>query len=242
MPLLAIDVGNSRIKWGLRAGSSWTATGVANHSERGALARAWMQLPRECRMIGSNVAGREIQAGIEDILAAQRLDVHWIESQPAQCGVRNLYDDPAQLGADRWAALIAARSIHAGACLVVNVGTAVTVDALSAGGDFLGGLIVPGLRLMREALARDTSRLGSNPGDHVPFPRNTADAIASGSIEAIAGAVERMRLRLREQGEDSVRIIASGGAIGALQPHLAIDRCVIDDLVLRGLVIIAGES
>ncbi len=241
MTLLAIDVGNSRVKWGLHDGSNWTVSGAVDHSQRAALAAAWAHLPRISRAIGSNVAGLDARASVEVALAAHELNVRWIESRSAECGVRNLYRDPAQLGSDRWAALIAARSMNAGACLVVNAGTAVTVDALSAAGEFLGGLIVPGLRLMHEALARDTFRLGRDAGSYAIFPRSTADAIASGAINAVVGAVERILDRLRDNGDSPAAIIASGGAIDALRPHLPLDVQVVDNLVLRGLLAIAEE-
>lgn len=132
--------------------------------------------------------------------------------------------------------------MHPGACVVVGAGTAVTVDALTADGDFLGGLIVPGLRLMPDALARDTARLPRDPGRYADFPRTTADAIASGAIDAITGAVERFRRRLSARAGDPVGLIATGGASGALAPHLAPDARVVENLVLEGLLIIANES
>lgn len=242
MPILAIDVGNSRIKWSVHDGSSWTASGALDHGAIATLATEWANLPDSCSATGSNVAGLEIAARIETVLAANGIALRWIDSQPTQLGVRNLYDDPPQLGSDRWAALIAARWICPGPCLVVTAGTAVTVDALSMEGDFLGGLIMPGLRLMQEALVRDTYRLGCDHGSHEAFPRNTADAIASGAIEAIVGAVERMLLRLRDRSDSPVKVIASGGAIGVLRPYLPADVLLMDNLVLQGLLIIAGEG
>jgi len=242
MPLLAIDVGNSRIKWGSRDGGGWIALGAVEHGTGADLETAWADLPPGCRAIGSNVTGPDAAGRVGAVLAAKGLPVQWIESTHAQCGVRNLYDDPARLGTDRWAALIAARSMETGACLVVNAGTAVTVDALASNGDFLGGLIMPGLRLMREVLARHTFRLGREQGSYTPFPRNTADAIASGAIEAVAGAVERMQARLGEAVRGPVRVIASGGSIETLAPCLPANARRVENLVLEGLVIIAAES
>jgi len=239
MALLAIDVGNSRLKWGVHDGSTWIATAAADHAESASLADIWAQLPAVTRAIGSNVAGHAVRVSVDATLAKLGLAARWIESQSAQCGVRNLYRDPSQLGSDRWAALIAARSLCPEACLVVNAGTAVTIDALSAQGEFLGGLIVPGLDLMREALARDTSQLGRERGSYATFPRNTADAIASGAIQSVAGAVERMRAQLRSRSDDVVAVIASGGAIGTLRSHLLPDTAVVDNLVLHGLLAIS---
>jgi type III pantothenate kinase len=241
-PLLAVDIGNSRIKWGVCCGRRWVARGAVDHDQAGELQTAWADLPADCRAIGSNVAGSDAAERIEALLSVRERPIRWIESPHSQCGVRNRYDDPARLGTDRWAALIAARSMETHACLVVNAGTGVTVDALAANGDFLGGLILPGLRLMGDALARFTSRLGREAGSYAAFPRNTADAIASGAIEAVAGAAERMRARLGEVAHGPVQVIASGGSIEALASHLPPNARLVENLVLEGLVIIAAES
>ena len=242
MAVLAIDVGNSRIKWGLRDGSRWIDTGAADHAQRTALQSAWLRIPAGCEAIGSNVSEPDLARSIDALLGSQRIPIRWIQSRSVQCGVRNLYADPEQLGTDRWAALIGARAIHPGACLVVSAGTAVTVDALTDEGVFLGGLIIPGLSLMPAALARDTARLARETGAYADFPRTTADAIASGAIDAIAGAVERCGRRLRARVGGPVGIVATGGAIDALKPHLAPDVRVVDNLVLEGLLIIAAET
>jgi len=242
MQLLAIDVGNSRIKWASHDGARWLARGALDRGRLADLETIWGGFPAGCRVIGSNVAGRDVTERIDAVLAAQGCATQWIVSTRAQCGVRNLYGNPVQLGTDRWAALIGARSMETGACLVVGAGTAVTVDALSENGDFLGGIILPGLRLMHEALARDTSRLGSDQGCYAAFPRNTADAMASGAIQAVAGAVERMRVRLGAAVQGPVHVIASGGSMDILAPHLPADARLVENLVLEGLVIIAAES
>lgn len=240
--VLAIDVGNSRIKWGWHDGSRWVESGAADHSGSAALAAAWSRLPPRFEAIGSNVADPGIAHSIDEMLGMRRVAVRWIESRASQCGVRNLYADPSQLGTDRWAALIAARALLGGASVVVAAGTAVTIDALTAEGDFLGGLILPGLSLMPNALARETARLPRDTGSYADFPRSTADAIATGAIDAIAGAVERFGQRLQARTNGPVGLIATGGAVGALVPHLAREVRVVDNLVLEGLLVIATES
>jgi type III pantothenate kinase len=242
MPLLAVDVGNSRIKWSLRDGGRWIAGGAIGHGTGADLKTAWAELPAGCRAIGSNVAGSDAARRVEAALEAKAPAMRWITSVRTQCGVRNPYEDPGRLGSDRWAALIAARAMVAGACLVVNAGTAVTLDALAASGDFLGGLILPGPRLMQEVLARDTAQLGRVEGSYAAFPRSTEDAIASGAIEAIAGALWRMEARLAEAAQGPVQVIASGGAMDTLARHLPTSAQRVENLVLEGLAIIAAES
>ena len=159
-----------------------------------------------------------------------------------QCGVKNGYQDPAQLGADRWAGLIGAHRLHEGACLVVNAGTATTIDVLDAGGVFQGGVILPGVYLMRRALAGNTAQLLLTAGEYKALPRNTADAIASGCLLASAAAIERMFVRV--SGQSGAVCLLSGGAADSLSPLLDIPLLRIDNLVLEGLACIglaAGE-
>ena len=128
-----------------------------------------------------------------------------------QCGVRNGYSSAAQLGSDRWAALISAWHMVSGKCLVVNCGTAITIDTLSGQGEFLGGLILPGVELMQRSLVAATDQLKSEQGEYAPFPLNTADALFSGAIQACCGAIERQYTLL---DDDGAPVVLSGGAAG----------------------------
>src|SRR5262249_2725977 len=153
-------------------------------------------LPRPVRAVGVNVAGEAARVRVEGQLTRWRIVPEWLGAGESACGGVNRYARPSQLGADRWAAPRAARararaSAHfAPACVVVNAGTAVTIDALDADGVFQGGLILPGMRLMLEALAANTAALKSEPGTFRAFPDNTADALYSGAVQAICGAIE----------------------------------------------------
>ncbi len=230
MTLLCLDAGNTRIKWGLHDGAVWRAQGACAHAEVDALAHA---LPaRPARIVACNVAGAPVAARIETLAAALGAPLEWFASAPADAGVTNGYDNPAQLGADRWAALIGARAIHAGAALVVMAGTATTIDLLDAAGRFRGGLILPGLDLMRTALARNTAGLPEARGAYRDTPTNTDDAIVSGCLQATLGAIERMARRLA--GAEFLCLL-SGGAAEPLAPHLELPLRRIDNLVLEGL-------
>lgn len=241
MRILAIDAGNTRIKWGVHDGASWEVQGWVETARAGRLKRAWADLERPGAVIAASVAGARAGAALARAAAGLRRRVRFVRSAQYQCGVTNSYDRPAQLGPDRWAALIGARGMHRGACVVVSVGTTVTVDALAAEGVFLGGMIVPGAELMRAALARNTARLRPRPGRFAFFPARTADAIESGAVNAHAGAVERMMRFMREAGEQSPLTLVSGGGARLLAPHLNGTVEVVDNLVLEGLVRIALE-
>lgn len=239
--ILAIDAGNTRVKWGIWEQGRWAETGAAAHAEIAGLAQAWSGIAQPRAIVVSNVAGSEVGAALAALTSRWRVSPLWVGSERARCGVRNGYDSPAQLGSDRWAALIGARHLHPGACVVVNVGTAMTVDALSAEGVFLGGIIVPGARLMQEALARNTAALDLRPGSFSAFPRNTRDAIASGAIQALCGAVERMASALAPEPASPVCILSGGGA-ALIETHLRLPLKPVEHLVLDGLLRIALES
>lgn len=242
--ILAIDAGNSRIKWGLRQAGTWVQVGSCATFDGQALADWAETLHGHAldRILVSNVAGVDAKARIEAALVDAAVLPEFIVSRPMQCGVRSSYDDPVMLGCDRWAALIGAHALLPGASLVVNAGTALTVDALTEEGLFLGGIIAPGIELMRRALDEHTAGLKLRPGEVRFFPSNTGDAIMSGAVHAAAGAIERMGVFMREGGHESLRIILSGGSAAQLQPMLSFPVVVIDNLVLEGLAAIAEED
>ena len=237
--ILAIDAGNSRIKWGMHNGA-WLSLGTAAHAEISSLSDAWQNLPAPDCIVIANVAGEKIGSALLQLIHDFHARVHWISACDFQCGLRNSYAIPSQLGVDRWAAAIAAWHLFHEECVVVNAGTAVTVDALSAQGVFLGGLIIPGISLMRESLAKNTGGLKLERGEFKPFPANTADAIESGVVQALCGAIEGMRSVLR--AGKAPQCLLSGGSAKDLQPHLNPPAKVLDNLVLEGLVIIAAEG
>lgn len=240
MTVLTVDAGNTRIKWGVHANQDWLCQGWVAKADLAALREVWNEIAEPGRIIVSNVAGGETAASLNFLFSRWRAIPQWVCAVTHQCGVCNSYANPAQLGSDRWAALIAAWRTMGKACLVVNAGTAMTVDALSNEGIFLGGVIVPGLALMRGALAQNAPALKVPQGDFQAFPGNTADAIASGAIQALAGAVERMAREL-DPGK-SPHCLISGGAAKLLAPHLNLEVKVVDNLVLEGLVLIAREG
>src|SRR5882724_1806403 len=216
--ILVLDSGNSRLKWGLFGPRGWMAQGVVPNPELATLAvRDWQSLQRPSRVIGVNVAGEPARVRVEGQLARWRLPVEWLTASAAAAGVFNNYTIPAQLGADRWASLVAARrrtiasEMFPSSCVVVNAGTAVTIDALDAEGVFRGGIILPGLNLMLHALAENTAALRMPPGRYHDFPINTADALASGAMQAVCGAIEQMRRRLDAEGP-LPKAFLSGGA------------------------------
>jgi type III pantothenate kinase len=237
--VLLLDVGNSRVKWALVDPPEWLAEGAATHGEIDTLLREWARFPAPAGVIAASVASEERAQRISSYWQARDVPLRWIRASPASAGVRNLYACPGQLGSDRWAALIGARARVHGACLVVSAGTAVTIDALNEQGEFLGGLILPGRRLMQQSLAAGTHALEEEAGEAVDFPRNTADAMASGIATALASAVQTAFQRLAGAGAKSTACILTGGDAEWLARQLQIGVIIAPRLVLEGLLIMA---
>lgn len=233
--ILCIDSGNSRIKWGLYGDGRWLETVAVYHEKIAKIAELPQRLPMpDCVML-ANVAGDAARAAIGQALAPWRAVLKEVKSSAAAGGVTNCYENPARLGVDRWCALIGACGMTAAPCVVVMAGTATTVDTLAGDGRFLGGLILPGLDLMRRSLARDTAALPLAAGRYAAHPRCTDDAIVSGCIEAQVGAIERACARL----EAGALCLLSGGAAGAIGEHLKVPHRLVANLVLEGLLRLA---
>jgi type III pantothenate kinase len=249
--ILALDCGNSRIKLGLHHSSGWVSQQSVALDDAAALDAAVGPLLDKAgdspRVVACNVAGPAVQARVQDLLARHGLTVRWLLPSRAEGGVTNRYEQPERLGADRWAALVGARGLHAGAAVVACAGTALTIDTLTAGGDFTGGVILPGIALMKRSLAGGTAQLPLAQGGYAVAARNTADAIESGVLDAACGALARHLARvpgarLLLTGGDAAAIAAAweagaqlgGQGAGGTAPQ------VVDNLVLEGLVRVAG--
>ena len=239
--ILAVDAGNSRVKWALHDGRSFVREGWAMHADLAALDAQWSSLPTPSVIVIANVAGDGIGERLRRFSERWKTAPRWVSSSRSQAGVSNRYDEPSQLGIDRWAALIGARRLSSDPCVVVNAGTAMTVDALTEKGEFIGGIIVPGFDLMHESLAAHTARLSAERGNFTSFPHTTRDAITSGAIQALCGAVERMRDAMLAAGNREPVLIFSGGAGELVARHMGRPVRIVDKLVLEGLVQIALE-
>jgi type III pantothenate kinase len=236
--MLLLDIGNSRCKWALVENGVWLRQGVLENRDLAQLPSLVGDLPARTRILVSNVAGDAVTTKLREYLASELTS---IRAEAERCGVRNTYRLPQQLGSDRWAALVAARRRIPGACLVVNCGTATTVDALSAQGEFLGGLILPGLSLMLSSLSANTAQLAVQAGDLQDFPGDTAAAMLSGALRATQGAIQH-QFGLLQQREGSVRCLLSGGASSAVMQGLSLPCEHDEHLVLRGLQILGEDG
>ncbi len=262
MSTLLLDIGNSRLKWARtaprRRGSAGRllGPGAAPRPEPEALAafarRHWSRL-RPRRVLAANVAGPSFAAALQDwCTGTWGLQAELVTAPARGWGVVNAYAEPARLGPDRWAALVAARRRTQGACCVVDAGTALTFDVLDREGRHLGGLIVPGLELMRRALLQGTGELAARAGpsgpDAPPAPatdallaRDTSQAVQAGTLYAAVATVDRVLADLEAELGGLARLL-SGGDAPALLPLLSGRYDHAPHLVLEGLAIMAEEA
>lgn len=251
MTFLAIDVGNTRLKWALYSRPAPDAEPLAHGVEFleniDRLAEgAWSRLAPPDQMLGCIVAGDAVRRLVEEQMELWDVMPHWVVSSPSEAGLINGYDHPSRLGPDRWVAMIGARRrmLAIGAprpLVVVMVGTAVTVEAIDTEGRFLGGLILPGHGIMLKALEGGTAGLHVPTGEVRLFPTNTSDALTSGGTYAIAGAVERMVNHLRDHCKTDPICMMSGGAAWKMAPSMGRPIELVDMLIFDGLLEIAHQ-
>jgi type III pantothenate kinase len=230
--ILVIDCGNTRVKWGLHDGAGFHQVDATPLQALQRFEDALALIEPPAAILVSHVANELVKARIERAIARFKVQPQWMTSTRAAGGVVNRYDDPTKLGTDRWAAMIGAWHRHPGASVVVNCGTATTIDRLNDSGEFVGGLIIPSIGLMKKALNENTAKLPLTDGRYVGDPRNTQDAIESGCAEATVGAIERARVRAGA----AARLFLTGGASDIVVGLLTgpIER--IEHLTLEGLV------
>ncbi|CAK0750980.1 Type III pantothenate kinase [Gammaproteobacteria bacterium] len=243
--ILLLDIGNSRVKWGVLADegriSGVASRSLGGHGIGGIAESCWSSFS-PTRVIASNVAGSNLAGELRGwVWATWQQEVEFLVPTERAYGVTNAYRDPSRLGADRWAALLgAARRPHGHLC-VVDCGTAVTLDLLSADNVHLGGLIVPGRRLMRDSLVTGTAGVRYTWGaEAVLLACDTGSAVAGGALYATIALIDRVVADLVEEFSAPVTVLLTGGDGALLLPLLAGTVEYEANLVLHGLAVTAG--
>ncbi|MFV9474486.1 type III pantothenate kinase [Advenella sp. RU8] len=241
MLMLLIDSGNTRIKitYLINQFRQTEDLLVLEHDQIEKL-REWCNTLPEvpARAIGVNVAGEDIAHQIQQALPAS-CGLHWLAAQAQTLHLKNSYTNPAQLGADRWMGLLGLaehRQHPELPAMLVSFGTATTVDTLDADNMFMGGLIFPGVMLMRASLHKGTANLPAIDlrKSEVPpaFPHSTEQAILSGIIAAQAGAIVRQWKAVLDKTKQQPKIFVTGGARHGVLPELL--RLLNDIALLQG--------
>lgn len=248
---LLIDIGNSRCKWALSAPGSRAALTSSGYLAPDDHLDAQLEViakiadtPR--RAVVSCVGSKDVLNSVLDAVQDRwpQLDIRRFKSTAAACGVTNGYAQAETLGADRWAALIAAHALLPAAHkVIVNCGTAVTLDVLDIRGLHLGGYILPGLKLMREALHQGTAALPLAEGCQDLEPaRNTRGAIVAGTLLGVVGAIEALVAARLKHPDGGAECLLAGGDAEEVGKNLSFCCRYEPDLVLKGLAIAADAE
>jgi type III pantothenate kinase len=243
---LLIDSGNSFIKWALANDDSFIMESSCPSKETLSLHDSWKSYDAPARVIVSNVAEESIASEIRKVVTSLwQLDVEFIVSSKNCCGLVNSYHRPSQLGVDRWLAMVAAYQMTLSTVIVIDCGTAVTIDLVNEKGHFLGGVIMPGLSSALKSLGADTDAVGVI-GDTGAITRTTAqsteEAVQAGVLYGLAGGIERV-VREHALSVDKVAsIFITGGDAEKLTPYMRISTILQTDLVLQGLRLFAEKD
>jgi type III pantothenate kinase len=248
--ILVIDVGNTRLKW------AWlTSTGLSDQQavvHRDAKPDVWsatlfQSTQKPSRVLVSNVAGPEMAKNLARLTKkAFKVEAEMITATAEYHGLTNGYLDPTLLGADRWLALIGAWTKVKSALCVVDAGTAVKVDSVDADGQHLGGLIAPGIHMMREALMNKTSDIAKAANQSSPslagvLANNTVAAVSRGAVFALAGMADRAAEVVEINAGKAPKLLITGGDANIISGAMRTRGETVPDLVLQGLAVIAGQ-
>ena len=246
---LLVDIGNARIKWALQEGNSWSDGEAQLRKGRAFkdIARPlWKDVKQPERVIVSNVAGRDYEKSVETWVKRRwKVMPEFLRSQASLCGVTNAYQAPERLGVDRWANLIAAHAYYPGAVVIIDCGTAITIDALDAAGKHLGGLIVPGMDLMSAALVGNAAGIELQEPDSQSVSllgSSTESAVAGGVLYTAVALVDRVCQDLRAELGQATKTLLTGGDAPRILPLLGSRPRHDANLVLRGLSVFAEET
>lgn len=251
--MLTIDIGNTRLKWGVWENNQLIQTSDCVH---GSLFN--QQLLKSClpelqsidRIWVANVAGEKSESALENWLIENRfneknnIELFFFKTEKKCCGVTNAYADPSKHGVDRWAALIAASSLCQTGVCVIDIGTAVTVDLMSDTGVHEGGMIMPGLEMMQRSLLKDTADLSFEAKNFSwpsqCFASNTEEAVLNGTLNFLRAGLEDVCLQASKRYGDNLTIFLTGGLATKIYPLLSFRNIIHQPhLVLKGLHIAA---
>lgn len=244
--ILEFDCGNTRVKWRVREGQIIHIEGSFLTSESfDQVLLTDIPLGGIKRVLVGSVLGDEHSRGVAAwSLGRLGLNPEFAISELSCNGVVNGYQQPEKLGVDRWLAILAAKSKTTASCVIVDCGSAITVDVVTSKGEHLGGYISPGLRLMREALNIKTAgiKFGATGYSDDIFPaRNTVGAIKAAELVMMRGLVDQAKMVLRNYDSVDSTLYITGGD-GEWLSSMLVNSIFVEDLVLDGLGVALGFS
>ena len=240
---LLIDMGNTRLKWAVGNGLDISVgLPVCNADiDWDSLFQLWQAIDPPNQLAISCVSANQLFGLVLSVAKElwPKANIVLAKSEANGFGLINSYQNPEKLGVDRWLGMIASYHLHQKVFCMVDCGTAITVDVVDNSGKHLGGLISPGLTLMKESLAKGTENLNLSQATYPFGLANFTDAaIHNGTLLAACGLIE---LALKTQ-PDNLQLLLTGGDAEAIAAHLSKSAIVDPDLVLRGLALMLFEQ
>ena len=252
---LLVDLGNSRLKWASHQNGQLCSVGCLKYDEENlatSISAAWSSLPAPGKIYVSSDVDSRLTAVLSQWVEKQWATVaHIITPKDHAYGVKNAYQDPLQLGTDRWAALVAVRNNIKGAAIIIDCGTAITIDVMNAKGEHLGGMIIPGIQMMQQSLFKGTHKINRTDEKNEPvltaLGKNTREGVRSGIHTAVIAFINETISRATRQTMPQTKTekmtnVITGGDADVILPFL--DNSVIHKptLVLEGLAIILDKT
>ena len=247
---LLFDIGNSAVKWAFSVSGRLQTSGSFYYALENLKSELMSNVQhakygKPDAVLISNVAGDAVtQALIQWCKSCYQLTPLFPCSTARACGLENTYSPPTQLGVDRWLALIAANHLFSGAICVVDCGTAATVDVIDDDGRFIGGVILPGLHVMRQSLQRNADAIEWVSSHEIKsmFALSTEQCVLAGTTLAITASIEEMTRKLQSlTGQESTCVLTGGDAEKVI-PYLSIPVEHVTDLVMQGLYLWGREN
>ncbi|RIZ66232.1 MAG: type III pantothenate kinase [Methylococcales bacterium] len=241
--ILVIDIGNSRLKWATFHNANLQQSHALNNEalNTAKLIELWKHLPTPRKLALACVSAKslvELVTTVANELWPSIITIQ-VKSEAYAFGVHNGYIEPEKLGVDRWLALIAVRNYYPKGSCIIDCGTAITIDFIDADGNHQGGMISPGLTLMKKSLAIATDLLMFNEDNFSTGPANfTEAAIYSGTLNAATGLIKSA---LSTQ-DSSLTVILTGGDADMIAKQLSFNVVIDSNLVLLGLALVASNS
>ena len=248
--VLLVDAGNSAVKWGLALDLAHITLLRESYPENISnvyFQTLWKNEIKPAAVFVSCVANEFVWKAIEQACLGlwEIKPVKVVSPQQGQ-GVTNAYRQAMDLGSDRWCAILAAhQQAEKSACIVVDCGTAITIDVVDPAGQHRGGYILPGLEMMQYSLGMQTANIKLDQGKTGQASLAPADStsacIFSGIHLAAVAAVEAV-VMAEQKNYGSVKFYLTGGDASALSALLSVQHTVIPELVLQGLLLIAADE
>lgn len=246
-----IDIGNTNVKWCYVLEGEYLNGGslpYASLTPEDVLQTIYQNAPalnEPIRVLLANVGKMTFAIPFYKLLHDRNINIQMIESSNQMLGIRNGYNNPSQLGIDRLLAIAAAYEQVKNACIIVDIGTALTLDCVDQTGKHLGGLIVPGTVLLLNSLKNESSKLETamTLNQMIDLPllgKNTKDAILAGIHSMIVSFISDQSARLQKKflNDQKVSLLLTGGGAKHFRPNLDTRWIYEPDLVLKGLYLV----